>query len=375
MRVLHLVKTSVGANWALRQMRELVKLGVEVHVALPTTGRLIEKYEEYGVHVHTLSYSLPHLWKSCRELRSLVKKIDPDIIQSHFVLTTLIMRMALRTDTRPRIFQVPGPLHLENLFFRNLDLWTAQKNDIWVGSCKWTNECYASNGISGSRIYLSYYGSDIMNEKSDVRNKIREELSLGNDAILIGMVAYMYAPKYFLGQTRGLKGHEDFIDAIAIVARKYPKVYGICIGGAWGGADKYEHKIKKYAARKTDHVYFLGTRSDIPDLYADMFCVVHPSHSENLGGAAESLAIGVPTIATRVGGFPDIVIDGKTGWLVPPKDPESLANAIMKCIESGNDIFEYSKRGEELVRDMLDVKNTALSMWKIYNKILCKNAI
>ena len=48
MKVLQLVKTSVGATWALKQMRELVKLGVEVHVALPTDGLLIEKYKEFG---------------------------------------------------------------------------------------------------------------------------------------------------------------------------------------------------------------------------------------------------------------------------------------------------------------------------------------
>lgn len=370
MKVLQLIKTSVGANWAYRQMRELVKLGLEVHVAMPVDGPLVREYTECGVVVHPVLYSLSQIVTSCKQLQQIVKEVNPDIIHSHFVLTTLIMRIALRSDKRPRIFQVPGPLHLENLFFRKLDLWTSQSNDVWVGSCKWTNECYASNGVSRDRLFLSYYGNDIMYKKSNIHNKIRKELNLSDDAILIGMVAYMYAPKFYLGQTRGLKGHEDFIDAITLVAQKYPKVYGICIGGAWDNADKYEHKVKKYATKRTDHIYFLGTRSDIPDLYADLFCVVHPSHSENLGGAAESLAVGVPTIATRVGGFPDIIIDKKTGLLVPPKNPEILAQTIIKCIEHPFELSEYSKRGEELVKDMLDVRNTAFSMWEIYNKIL-----
>lgn len=370
MKILHLVKTSVGAIWALRQMRELVCLGAEIHVAMPIDGPLVKEYTYCGVVIHPIAYSMTRIGKSCKRLQEIIREVNPDIVHSHFVLTTLIMRIALRSDVRPRIFQVPGPLHLENFFFRKLDLWTAQKNDIWIGSCKWTNECYASNGVERSRLFLSYYGSDIMHEKSTSHNKIRTELGLDDDAILIGMVAYMYAPKFYLGQTRGLKGHEDFIDAIALVAEKYPKVYGVCIGGAWGNAHRYECKVRKYASKRTNHVYFLGTRSDISDLYADLFCVVHPSHSENLGGAGESLSIGVPTIATQVGGFPDIVIDGETGLLVPPKDPSSLAQAIIRCIEHKMELLEYSRKGKELVKDMLDVKNTAFSMWKIYDTIL-----
>ncbi|WP_455665230.1 glycosyltransferase [Phocaeicola sp.] len=370
MKVLQLVKTSIGAAWALRQMRELAKLGVEVHVAMPVDGPLIEEYKASGVIVHPIKYSLVHIIDSCKQLCQIVKTVNPDIIHSHFVLTTIIMRIALCSDKRPRIFQVPGPLHLESFLFRKIDLWTAQKNDIWVGSCSWTNECYASNGIPREKIFLSYYGGDIVYKKSSVHGKIRKELNLPNNAILIGMVAYMYAPKYYLGQTRGLKGHEDFIDAITIVSEKYPNVYGVCIGGPWGKAKRYGHKVREYAKHKTNHVYFLGTRTDIPDLYADLFCVVHPSHSENLGGAGESLALGVPTIATKVGGFPDIVIDKVTGLLVPPKNPDFLAQTIIECIESKYDLLELANKGENLVRNMLDVKNTASSIREIYNKIL-----
>lgn len=370
MKVLQLVKTSVGATWALKQMRELVKLGVEVHVALPTDGLLIEKYKEFGITVHAISYSLSHLYTSCKRLRQIVEEVNPDIIHSHFVLTTFIMRMALRADKRPRIFQVPGPLHLENIFFRKLDLWTARKNDTWVGSCKWTNDCYASNGISHDRLFLSYYGNDRMYEKSQVCNKIHKELNLNEDTILIGMVAYMYPPKYYLGQTRGLKGHEDFIDAIALVSQKYPQVYGICIGGPWKNGEAYEQKVKRYAQRKTDHICFLGMRSDIPDLYADMYCVVHPSLSENLGGAAESLALGVPTVATRVGGFTDIVIEKETGLLVPPKDPQYLAHTLIDMLEGKYNLVKMSECGERLVHKMLDVKNTARTIFDIYHQIV-----
>lgn len=370
MKVLHLVKTSVGATWALRQMRELVGLGVEVHVALPAGGGLVKEYEAAGVRVHALTYSAAHLFDSCRQLKKVVAEVDPDLIHSHFVLTTLLMRLALRSDRRPRIFQVPGPLHLENRFFRMLDIRTARKNDYWVGSCTWTNERYAASGISRDRLFLSYYGSDIRQRKSAATGKLRRELHLGDDAVLVGLVAYMYPPKRYLGQRRGLKGHEDFIDAVARVARRYPQVYGVCIGGPWGNAAAYERRVKAYAARRTDRVYFLGTRSDVPELYADLFCAVHPSLSENLGGAAESLALGVPTVATRVGGFPDIVIHGETGLLVPPSHPQALAEALTDLLEGRYDREKMAQRGVERVAEMLDVRNTARSVFEIYGRLI-----
>lgn len=373
MKVLHLVKTSDGAGWALRQMKELVKAGVEVHVAMPGNGFWMPEYISAGITVHEMNFSLKHIYTSCKQLRKIVKEVSPDIIHSHFVLTTLIMRLALRNDSRPRIFQVPGPLHLENWFFRNLDIYIARKNDFWVGSCKWTNKRYAASGVSGDRIFLSYYGGELKkmaSRKLEIPHKIRTELNLGKDAIIIGMVAYMYAPKRYLGQTRGLKGHEDFIDAIAIVSAKYPQVYGVCIGGAWGNARKYEQQVIDYARKRTDHVYFMGTRTDVLDLYSDMFCVVHPSLSENLGGAGESLTLGVPTIATNIGGFPDIVVDGQTGVLVPPRSPEAIAQAIIDFIEGKYDRNKMSQQGIRLMSETFDLQHTTSSLIKIYNQLI-----
>lgn len=94
MRVLHLIKTSVGATWALRQIRELVKLGIEVHVALPGGGPMAGKYNEAGAIEHLLQSDFPVRapWRFSAlsaKLSALVKTIQPDIIHSHFVGTTL----------------------------------------------------------------------------------------------------------------------------------------------------------------------------------------------------------------------------------------------------------------------------------------------
>ena len=377
MKVLHLLKTSVGAGWALRQIRELVRLGVEVHVALPDGGPMVGKYTAVGATEHMLQTDFPirSPWRFpsvVAKMSALVRSVQPDIIHSHFVGTTLTMRLALgRHHDIPRVFQVPGPLHLENTFFRNAEIATAGSRDYWIGSCEWTCQRYQKSGIIADRIFLSYYGGDLDLLQPGPRGYLREKLGLSESTKIIGMVAFMYAPKRYLGQIRGLKGHEDLIDAFSLCLQNNPDLRCVFLGGSWGDAASYEHKVKVYAKKKCgDNAIFLGTRSDVPLIYPDFDVAIHPSYSENVGGAGESLLMGVPTIATNIGGFPDVVINGETGWLVPPHSPDVLARTITMALSDPVEARIRAHRGQKLVRDMFNIKNTAKEVSVIYQKIL-----
>jgi len=132
-RILHLVKTSTGAIWAFRLMRDLVLLGDEIHVAMPVDGVLVPQYKEAGIVIHELNYSMKNAWRTMMQIRKVVDEVKPDIVHSHFVVTTLLMRLALRNRKVARVFEVPGPLHLEHAFFRNVEIWSAQrKKDFWI---------------------------------------------------------------------------------------------------------------------------------------------------------------------------------------------------------------------------------------------------
>src|ERR1044072_2987725 len=137
------------------------------------------------------------------------------------------------------------------------------------------------------------------------------------------------APSGCWARPRGLKGHEALIDAAAILREQGHDIACVFVGGPWGASAVYERRLRDYAtARLGDRGIFLGTRSDVADLYRGFDLAVHPSHSENVAGAAESLPLGVPTVATDVGGFPDLVIEGETGWLAPAQSPAALAAKI-----------------------------------------------
>ncbi len=375
MRVLHLVKTSVGATWAYRQMSELVKRGVEVHVALPTAGGLETQYRQAGIKVHLAhtGFSITHPTRSLRairQLRALVAAVQPDMVHSHFVSTTLTMRLGLRSNPIPRVFQVPGPLHLESPFFKRAELATRGQQDYWIGSCQWTSATYRQAGIPADHVFMSFYGTDIP-EHTPSSYTLRAELGLPAETRIAGIVAYMYAPKRYLGQTRGLKGHEDLIDALALCRSHGLPITGVLVGGAWNNAKGYEHQVREYGrSRLGEHAIFLGTRYDVLQLYGDFDVAVHPSHSENLGGAVESMMLGIPTITTNVGGFPDIIKDNETGWLVPPKSPAALAAKIEHVLAHPDEARACAVRGQTLVRHELDVRRTAGQVYDIYQRIL-----
>jgi len=381
MRVLQLLKTSHGATWALRQMGELVQLGADVHVLMPTDGPLVEHYQAAGIVVHegqpSLPLKSPHRWRNLYEdIRSLTSRIEPDLIHSHFVGTTLSMRMALgKHHKTPRVFQVPGPLHLEHPFFRNMEIRTASDKDSWIGSCNWTRERYRRSGVSSDRIFMSYYGSDLDEIQVRSPGRLRSELGLSDSTQIVGMVAFMYGPKRYLGQSRGLKGHEDLIDALAILRARGRDVVGVFVGGAWAGAAEYEKRVQAYGTKRLgDAAYFLGTRHDVPYLYPDFDVVAHPSHSENVGGAAESQLLAVPTVATNVGGFPDLVIPGETGWLVPPKNPEDLARALGEALDDPVKARQFAVNGQVLATELFDVRRTGREVLGIYEQILSRQS-
>jgi glycosyltransferase involved in cell wall biosynthesis len=359
-------------------MRELVHLGVQVHAAMPPGGSLIDSYAESDVTVHPMQFDFPirhpyRCTRTFRKFRKLVREVKPDIIHSHFVGTTLTMRLALgKNHPLPRIFQVPGPLHLEHWLFGKIETAISGTNDYWVASCQWTLNYYRDQlGISKDRTFLSYYGVDIENFSPRIHGKLRTELGLNAETELVGIVAYMYPPKKYLGQTRGLKGHEDLIDALAFCRRKGRDVKGVFIGGGWNNAYNYEARVKSYGkARCGDNIYFLGTRNDVPDLYPDLNLVVHPSHSENVGGAVESLLLNVPTITTNVGGFTDLIINNETGYLVPPKNPQKLAEKIIAALKNPKKIKQMAQNGRALARDLLDVKKNSRNIYNIYHHIL-----
>lgn len=378
MKILNVVKTNYGAGWAFNQAKWLHEVGVEIVCVMPeNSGGYAELYQNQGIEIIARDFSLPVtkpwlLPARIKDIRSVVEKVKPDIIHCHFVTNIMMVRIALKgTPNIKRVFQIPGPLHLESFFYRKAEILLSDENDYWLPSCKKTRQYYQDEGINEDRLFLCYYGGiDITSFKKSQRI-LRNQFSISDDTPLIGMVCYFYKPKYHMLQFRGIKGHEDFINAFRMVKGKHPEAKAICIGGAWEDAQQYEQKVIKYAKEKLgEDIIFTGTRSDIKDIYKELDIAVCPSHSENLGAAAESLGAAVPTVATNIGGFPDIVIDGETGYLCDAKNPKDLAKKLNKMLDNMDQANRMAQRGQVLVGELLDINRTAKAVLKAYKTIL-----
>lgn len=381
MKVLQIVKTAVGANWAYQQVRVLCSLGINIVVALPSeTEGLAPLYRKAGAGVVRADLDFParRPWLLPARLqgyRELVRRVQPDLIHMHHVGTMLAVRLALgKKSTIPRVYQVAGPFHLEHKLFAELDVRTAGPQDRWIATCKWTERKYHELGIAPNRVFLSYSGIDTRRFHETRTGLLRQELKLSNGTLLVGMVCYIYAPNRALGHARGVKGHEDFFAALRLVHAARPEIRGVIIGGAWGTAEWYEKRLRRLGAEICDgFLTLLGTRSNVPALYPDLDLAVVPSNSENVGGAVEPLLSGVPVVATNVGGLPDLVVQNETGWLVSPRNPKALAQSILEALANPAEARRRAVAGRKLARTLFDVETTARQVAEIYNKIISEH--
>lgn len=382
MRVLYVVKTNDGAFWAFEQAKKLKELGIDIIAVLPfANGGYAENYKQCGINVIAADLSLPilrpwQLFSRIKLIKNLINQIKPDLIHCHFVTNIMMIRLALHKKGPPRIFQLPGPLHLEHFLYRKLEILLSDSRDFWAGSCKKSCEYYLREGIARERVFLCYYGGygDKAEKYAPAQGRLHKQYNLPSESRLIGMIAYFYKPKYHLFQFRGIKGHEDFIKAISIVLKKHSDVRAFIIGGVWKNSHKYMSRVIKTAKRQCgDNIIFTGHKNDLTDIYRELEIAVHPSISENLGGAAESLAAGVPTIATDVGGFPDIIKDFKTGLLTPPHNPEKLTDKIEYLLENRQLASEMAAKGQTLVRQKLSLDRCADDVLSMYKTVAVKD--
>ena len=151
--------------------------------------------------------------------------------------------------------------------------------------------------------------------------RLLNELGLSQRSPLVGVVSRLSR----------LKGLEAFLEAAAILASRFPAVRFLVVGETSPDDRAYRTELIGLATKLgvIDRVVFAGLRTDARELLAGVTVSVMPSLNEGLSNVLlESMAAGLPVVATRVGGTPEAIEDGVNGLLVPPDDSSELANAI-----------------------------------------------
>ena len=149
------------------------------------------------------------------------------------------------------------------------------------------------------------------------------------------------------------KGIDFYLRAARIVLERGRDVRFLMIG-AGSSEVNYGSEVEMLAQQlKLDHrVIFTGQRQDVPQILRDVDIVVHPSLTEGLSNVIlEAMAACIPVIATRVGGNPELVEDGRTGFLVPVEDAREIADAICRLLDEPNMAHAFGERARRRVAD------------------------
>lgn len=192
----------------------------------------------------------------------------------------------------------------------------------------------------------------------------RESLGINPDRVVIGMVAAF----------RPVKGHIYLVKAVAEVVRKYPNIQLVVVG--YKDTEYYQEVAKLIRnLGMEDHVICLGDRKDIPRLLFTFDIFALPSESEGFSNALiEAMAAGRPTVATHTGGNAEAVIDGITGFLVPPKDHTALAEAIVKLLENPVLRDSMGQEGQRRVAEVFTLGAMLAKTEDFYDYLLIREA-
>lgn len=308
----------------LELLRRLDRRLFRLHLACPDV--LLGKYgNDIPKDVHITSIILDHLFdiRGAIRLARTLRERKIDVLHSHMFRASLFASPIGTLCGVPVIIETT---HVRETWRKGwfkskfiVDRAVSHLIDRYIAVSE-ANSRYliAEKGIPEKKVSVIQNGCSI--ERVDPSGAhpegIRESLGFSeNDLVLLVMA-----------RLEPQKGHRILLQALSLLRAEFPNIRLICLGT---GALKDElTKIARDLGLE-NIVRFVGFRSNVGDWLAAVDIGVLPSFYEGLPlTAVETLAAGIPLVATAVDGTPEVVIDGETGHLVPPGDPAAMAEAI-----------------------------------------------
>jgi glycosyltransferase involved in cell wall biosynthesis len=263
------------------------------------------------------AFRLPQLWVGYRKV---VSSFQPDVVL-HSTFHHVFLLWPLFGD-KPNIFHVHESF-AATPFYRRLFKVLSRRISLFVGVSKFVAETLINLGVPEPKVRYVLNGIAKDNSSSsgagENGSKHKEHAPQRNGQIRIGIV----------GQIGEWKGHEDLIDALRILEENQePFVCRIFGSGSPEFAATLKSRIEAY--KLTNKVEWMGFVDDRKLIYDGMdVCVVPSRGSEPFGMvAAEALMYGIPVVASRTGGLPEVVLDEDCGYLVDTRSPEQIADRI-----------------------------------------------
>lgn len=328
MNVLH---TECGLNWGGQEYRTLIEVkwlnahGHQAWVACDPRSEIFRRGKEMNISVLPISMrnnadliGLQALWRFCRRMKI-------DIIHTHGPKDSW-MCFPLRCAGFPIVRSRHTTVAIKPGF---------QHSFIYHHGCRRViataeiirNTLININGLNPSRVDVVGEGVDLAEYNPSVDGSaFRKEFGIEEGTPLIGNI----------GMMRGDKGHHFFLDAAFEVLKKYPQARFVMVGEGIGGRRvERELRARIEKAGEQKRIIMTGYQWDIPKVIAALDIVVIASIEVEAQSriVPQSFASQRAIVATRVGGIPELVVDGQNGLLVPPGNGSFLAGAIQRLID------------------------------------------
>jgi glycosyltransferase involved in cell wall biosynthesis len=329
-------------------------------------GRGKALYHALGSYVR-LSYCIPQIL----ELAKLIKVHDIDLVHINGTSTGSSREIVLAA----KLMGVPCICYAQGFSeFQAVDRQIARLIDQYVFCSNAVGEhCMTLGGVIPAKSCTIYPGVPDVEKwfRPYDASRILREFGWSDQDFIVGNV----------GRLVDWKGQDVFLKAMAEVKREIPDVKGLLVGepdkteeGPNGEPSPfYQHLLALTESLKlTDNVCFTGFRSDIPGILAAVDVLVHSSTEPEPFAATviEGMMAGRPVIATKAGGMPEMVKDGVTGLLVPPRDPKAMAQAILFYYRDQARARQIAIAGQQRARTDLTAERHANEFYALYQTLL-----
>lgn len=326
----------------LTLMRLLDPERFESHLICLCQGPFVELGTQYGfksslIHMHNrLDIT------TVKPLRRYIRENRIDVVHTHGVRANLVARIAARREGVPVVTTVHSILDydydslLKSGFARFITSLTNRYTDHFIAISEAIAEDISGMGIAADKITVIHNGVDVSRFAANLNtDAMRKQLKLDENRKTITMVARLHP----------VKGHEFFLAAARRVIDAGFAVQFLIIGEG-NQRPVIEDQVKELGLEAV--VKMPGYYSNVEEIYglSDILCV--PSIMEGLGLVVlEAFYFGVPVVASRIGGIPEIIKDGENGLLVEPRDEKKLAEAIIRLLGDPALVEKFRRRGRE----------------------------
>ncbi|TLU85813.1 MAG: glycosyltransferase family 4 protein [Chlorobium sp.] len=331
---------SGGANRIFLYSNELKKRGHDVTICcLPGSG-LAHRLPEINIQVHTVNpksdlnvFIVPKLIRLLRENNiDVIEICSPKFYWVASVAAKLSARKVILTRNVP--YRKTGIKKLINRI-----LYDKLTDRIIAISDKIKRELIEDFSLQNDKITVIYDGIDLMQfkQRTTEQHRVKQE-------------RYVAAVISRLDENKGV---ECFINAIPKIAEKIKSVDFLIVG-----TGSIENKLKALTKQLkiSERVRFTGFRQDIPEILSTVDITIMPSPKEGMSmSALESMASGVPVVATTGSGLADVIVNNSSGALVPPDNSNELAAGVIRLLQS--DYHQAGKAARKIVEEKFSLQN------------------